>query len=157
MSSFAINPQPVKTSVAGNKLTLIFDENVDILLTAEGYQKTASVHLAEDFETTLLNGIDYTTVAESGNVTKNWVDDNLNNVILKKTTDTVINKVKMVKINVHRPFTFVKQFASNTDALNAQAVFIAKTDDTVVFTSYCYYNQKNYRSGSEAALLVYMK
>jgi len=155
MPKFNINPQMVKTSVSGTKLTLIFNENVDILFTAEAYQKISAIHLQEDFTTTLLNGFDFTTVAEGGNTTENWVDDNLNNVILKKITDTVVNSVKMVKINVNRPFTFFKSYASNKDATDAQAVFISKKDDTVVFTSFSYYNQKNYLSQSEAALLVY--
>ncbi len=63
----------------------------------------------------------------------------------------------MVKINVNRPFTFFKSYASNKDALNAQTLFIGKTDDTVVFTSFSYYNQQNYLPQSEAAVLVYTK
>lgn len=152
---FNINRQIVKTSVSGSKLTLVFNENVDILFTPEASQKISAIHLKEDFKTTLLNGLEFTTVAEGGNTTLNWVDDNLNNVILKKITDTVVNSVKMVKINVNRPFTFFKTYPSNKDALNAQAFFISKTDDTVVFTSFSYYNQKNYLPQSEAALLVY--
>lgn len=147
----------VKTSVSGNKLILVFDENVDLLFPLEGYLKTSAVHLKEDFSKTMLAGIDYTTVAEGGNTTYNWVDDNLNNVILKKVTDTVINKVKMVKINVHRPFTFSKQYASNQAALSDQTQFINKTDDTVSFTSFGYYNLKNYQPRSASAVLVYGK
>ncbi|MDR3695437.1 hypothetical protein [Mucilaginibacter sp.] len=157
MPKFNINRQTVKTSVSGSKLTLVFNENVAILFTPEAYQRISSIHLQEDFKTTLLNGVDFTTVAGGGNTTLDWVDDNLNNVILKKVTDTVINSAKMVKINVNRPFTFFKAYASNKDAINAQAVFLSKTDDTVVFTSYSYYNQKNYQPQSEAAVLVYTK
>jgi hypothetical protein len=147
----------VKTSVSGTNLILVFDENIDLLFSAEGYQKTSAVHLFEDFSKTLLAGFDYTTVAEGGNTTLNWVDDNLNNVVLKTVTDTVINKIKMVKINVHRPFTFSKIYASNQAALNEQALFIAKTNDSIAFTSYCYYNQKNYQPVSVLATLVYSK
>jgi len=157
MPKFNINRQIVKTSVSGSKLNLVFNENVDILFAAEAYQKISAIHLTEDFKTTLLNGFDFSTVAEGGNTTLNWVDDNLNNVILKKVTDTVIRNVNMVKINVNRPFTFFKSYSSNKDAVNAQAAFISKTDDTVVFTSYSYYNQKNYLPQSEAALLLYTK
>ncbi|MBB3057076.1 hypothetical protein [Mucilaginibacter gotjawali] len=157
MPKFNINRQTVKTSVSGSKLTLVFNENVDILFTSEAYQKISAVHLQEDFKTTLLNGLDFTTVAQGGNTTLDWVDDNLNNVILKKVSDTLINNVKMMKINVNRPFTFFKSYASNKDALNAQTFFISKTDDTVVFTSFSYYNQKNYLPQSEAAVLVYTK
>lgn len=108
MAAFKVNPQVVKTSVSGTKLILIFNENVDLLFSIEAYQKTSAVHLLENFQKTMLAGFDFTTVAEDGNITSNWVDDNLNNVILKSVTDTLINNTKMVKINVHRPFTFSK-------------------------------------------------
>lgn len=157
MPKFYINPQTVKTSVSGSKLTLIFNENVDILFSAEAYQRISAVHLTEDFKATLLNGLDFTTVAEGGNTTADWVDDNLNNVRLKRITDTVVNSLKMVKININRPFTFFKSYPSNKEAIDAQAVFISKTDDTMVFTSFSYYNQKIYLPQSEAALLVYTK
>src|SRR5580698_7561066 len=91
MATFNIKPQQVKTTVSGTNLVLVYNENVDLLFTAEGYQKISAVHLHEDFSKTLLAGFDFTTVAEGGNTTLNWVDDNLNNVILKTVTDTVIN------------------------------------------------------------------
>jgi len=157
MASFIIKPQAVKLSVAGTKLTMVFNENVNLLLTSEGYQKTSAVHLLEDFSHTMLAGFDYTTVAEAGNTTFDWVDDNLNNVIDKTITDTIINKQKMVKINVHRPFTFSKNYSSAQDASNEQALFAAKTTDTIRFSSYCYFEQKNYRPTSSSASLVYSK
>jgi hypothetical protein len=155
MASFKIGTQMVKTSVSGSKLILVFDENVDLLFSQEGYLKISAVHLKEGFDKTMLAGIDYSTVAEGGNTTYDWVDDNLNNVILKTVTDTVVNKAKMVKINVHRPFTFSKQYASNKAALSGQSQFISKTNDTVTFSSYTYYNEKNYQPRSAAAVLVY--
>jgi len=155
MVSFKLSAQTVKTSVSGSKLILVFNENVDLLFSQEGYMKISAVHLTEGFGKTMLAGIDYTTVAEGGNTTYDWVDDNLNNVTQKTVADTVINKVKMVKINVHRPFTFTKQYASNKDALSGQAQFIGKTNDTVTFSSYSYYNEKNYQPRTTAAVLVY--
>src|SRR6266567_3567391 len=67
LASFKINPQLVKTSVSGTNLILKFNENVDLLFTAEGFQKTSSVHLIENFKNTMLTGFDFTTVAEGGN------------------------------------------------------------------------------------------
>jgi hypothetical protein len=157
MAAFQIKPQAVKTSVAGTRLTLIFSENIDLLFTAEGYGKTSAVHLHEDFSKTLLSGFDFTTVAGGGNTTLNWVDDNLNNVIQKTVTDTIINKVKMVKINVHRPFTFFKDYPSSQGALDQQKVFLNNAADSVAFTSFAYYNQKNYRPVSASVNLVYSK
>ena len=157
MASFIIKPQAVKLSVTGTKLTMVFNENVNLLLTSEGYQKTSAVHLLEDFSHSMLAGFDYTTVAEAGNTTFDWVDDNLNNVIEKTITDTVINKQKMVKINVHRPFTFSKTYSTVQDAVNEQTLFAARTTDTIHFSSYCYYLQKNYAPTSSTATLVYSK
>jgi hypothetical protein len=157
IASFKIRPQTVKTSVAGNVLILVFDENVDLLFSLEGFQKTSAVHLKEDFDKTILAGIHYSTVAEGGNITFDWVDDNLNNVVLKTITDTVINKVKMVKINVHRPFTFSQQYASNQAALDDRDRFINQKNDTVAFSSYSYYNGKNYQPTSAVAVLTYSK
>jgi hypothetical protein len=157
LAAFKVKPQMVSTSVSGTNLILKFDENVDMLFFAEGFQKTSAIHLIENFKSTLLAGFDYTTVAEGGNTTLNWVDDNLNNVILKTITDTVVNNVKMVKINVHRPFTFFKVYSSNKDALNEQALFVQKTTDTVSFKSYSYFNQKNYLPTYSSAKLVYSK
>lgn len=156
-ATFRMAPQNVKTSVTGSKLTLVFNENVDLLFTVAAYKLTSAVHLHEDFSASQLAGFDFTTVAEGGNTTFDWVDDNLNNVMLKKVTDTMINNKPWVKINVQRPFTFSKQYASNDAALNEQAAFLANTNDVVLFSSYCYYNQKNYPSVTAAASLVYTK
>ena|SRR6185312_4328724 len=155
MATFTIAPQAVTASVSGTNLILKFDENVDLLFTAEAYKKTSAVHLKEDFKNTMLAGFDYTTIAEGGNKTLNWVDDNLNNVILKTITNTVINGVSMVRINVHRQFTFFKVYQSNAAALSQQALFASKKDDIIVFSSYSYYNQKNYPPVAASAYLVY--
>jgi len=157
MATYDLHPQAVKTSISGTKLVLVYNENVNLLFTPEGYQKTSAVHLHEDFSKSLLAAFDYTTVAEGGNTTLDWVDDNLNNVILKTLSDTLINNRSMVKINVHRAFTFVKDYGSADAARSEQAIFIAAKSDTVAFSSYCYYNQKNYLPVSTSTGLVYSK
>jgi hypothetical protein len=157
MAVFSAAPQIVKTSVSGKNLILKLDENINLLIAADGYKKTSSVHLLEDFKNTLLAGFDYTTVAEGGNTTLNWVDDNLNNVILKSVTDTVINNFKVVKINVHRTFTFFKIYDKNQLAIDEQNILLNKKDDLIMFTSYSYYNQKNYPKTSAVAFVDYEK
>ena len=155
--SFNVKPQVVYTSVSGNNLVMKFDENVDLLFTPDGYAKTSAIHLTEDFTASQLSGVDFTTVAEGGNVTSNWVDDNLNNVILKTVTDTVINNVKMVKVNVHRPFTFSKSYDSALSATNWQTFLVSKNDDVISFTSYSYYNLVVYPKTVVKAKVVYTK
>ncbi len=61
----------------------------------------------------------------------------------------------MVKINVRRPFTFVKNYPSADEARDGQEAFAELKTDTVKFSSYCYYNQKIYRPASISANLVY--
>jgi hypothetical protein len=156
MAKFDFKPQAVKLNVKGTTLTMVFNENISLLFAPEGYQETYAVHLLENFSGSLLSGFDFTTVAEAGNTTFDWVDDNLNNVTDKTITDTTINKQKMIKINVHRAFTFSKVYPSGKDALNEQAAFVAKTTDSVGFSSYCYY-KINYPITSVSVSIVYAK
>src|ERR1700761_5895219 len=83
--------QVVKTSVSGVNLTLTYNEDVDLYITKAGYNQTSAIHLLENFNHSLLAGFEFTTVNEYGATTLNWVDDNLNNVILKSQKDTTIN------------------------------------------------------------------
>ncbi len=85
LASFTVKPQVVKTTLAGKKLIVVYNEDVTLLFSGEGYQRTSAVHLQENFSASALAGLDYTTVAEGGNTTLNWVDDNLNNVIQKRS------------------------------------------------------------------------
>jgi hypothetical protein len=157
MPGFGVSTQIVTTSVSGTNLFLKLNENVNLIMTAAGYNKTSGVHLLENFKNSSLAGFDFTTVAEGGNTTLNWVDDNLNNVILKTVTDTVINGQSMVKINVNRVFTFFKVYDSNQLAVAEQNTVLGISSDTIVFTNYCYYNQTNYPQSSVTAKVVYVK
>jgi hypothetical protein len=154
---FSVASQLIKTSVSNQTLTLVFNENVTITLTAAGYNQTSAIHLSEDFYNTMLSSFDYTTVNENGQVTPDWVDDNLNNVTSKTVTYTVVNNINMVNITVNRQFTFFRTYASNQTAVNEQNIFLSDTGDQITFTSYCYYNQKNYPLYSVNAKVVYTK
>ena len=155
MATFDLKAQVANLALSDKTVTLKFDENVNILFTEEGYQETYGVFLKEDFSKTLFSGFHFTTVAEAGNTTLDWVDSNLNNVILKSITDTVINNKKMVKINVHREFSFFKTYDSSPEALNEQSLIAKKLDDKVSFSSYCFYNHKYYPARSVTTSVVY--
>lgn len=157
MVAFIIYGQKVKTSVSGKTLILALDENVNLFVLADGYKKTSAVHLKEDFKKTSLGAFDFTTLNQDGQTTFNFVDDNLNNVKFKTISDTTINGVKVVKINVHRLFTFSKTYGSAELAADQQNLLLAKTDDLLNFSSYTYYNQKNYPGTGAAAYLQYEK
>ena len=157
MPAFVIYPQKVKTSVTGSTLILAFDENVNIFILADGYKTTSAIHLKEDFKKTSLGAFDFTTLNEEGQTTFNFVDDNLNNVKFKTISDTTINGVKAVKVNVHRLITFSKVYGSARLATDQQNLLLGKSDDLLSFSSYTYYNQKNYPATSAVAYLQYVK
>jgi hypothetical protein len=157
MAAFIIYPQKVKTSVSGKTLVLAFDENVNLFVLADGYKKTSAVHLKEDFKKTSLGAFDFTTLNQDGQTTYDSVDDNLNNVKFKTISDTTISGVKAVKINVHRLITFSKEYYSNQLAVDQQNLLLSKSDDLLTFSSYTYYNQKNYPVTNAAAYLQYVK
>jgi hypothetical protein len=155
--AFIIYPQKVKTSVSGKTLILAFDENVNLFLFADAYKITSAIHLKEDLKKTSLGAFDFTTLNQDGQTTFNFVDDNLNNVKFKSITDTTINHVKVVKVNVHRLLTFSKEYSSNQLATDQQNLLLGKTNDQLTFSSYTYYNQKNYPVTSAVAFLQYVK
>ncbi|MDB4923055.1 hypothetical protein [Mucilaginibacter sp.] len=155
--AFIIYSQKVKTSVSGKTLILAFDENVNLFVLADGYKKTSAVHLKEDFKKTSLGAFDFTTLNQDGLTTFNFVDDNLNNVKFKTISDTTVSGVKAVKVNVHRLITFSKEYYSNQLAIDQQNLLLSKSDDLLSFSSYTYYNQKNYPVTSAVTYLQYVK
>jgi PBP1b-binding outer membrane lipoprotein LpoB len=155
--AFIIDPQKVKTSVSGKTLVLAFDESVNLFLFAEAYKITSAIHLKEDLKKTSLGAFDFTTLNQDGQTTFNFVDDNLNNVKFKSISDTTINHIKVVKINVHRLLTFSKEYGSNQLATDQQNLLLGKTNNQLTFSSYTYYNQKNYPVTSAVAFLQYVK
>lgn len=157
MVAFIIYPQNVKTAVTGKLLTLKFDENVNLFLLADAYEHTSAIHIKEDFKKTVLAAFDFTTENENGQTTFNFVDDNLNNVKFKTITDTLIQGVKVKKVNVHRQLTFSKNYDSAQLATDQQNLILGRYEDLITFSSYTYYNQKNYPVTSATAYVKYGK
>ncbi|MDP9077335.1 MAG: hypothetical protein M3O71_07940 [Bacteroidota bacterium] len=157
MVAFIIYPQKVKTTVSGNTLTLAFNEDVNLFLLADGYQKTSAIHLKEDIKSTRLGAFDFTTLNEDGQTVHNYMEDNLNNIKTKTISDTTIKGVKVVKVHLQRLVTFSKAYGSNQLAVDQQNLILGKTDDLLTFSSYTYYNQKNYPVTSAVAYLKYVK
>lgn len=157
MVAFTIFAQKVKTSVSGKTLILAFDENVNLFLLADGYQKTSAIHLIEDIKATSLSAFDFSTVNQDGLTVYNYMEDNLNNIKTKAISDTTINNVKVVKVNLHRLVTYSKVYGSNQLATDQQNLILEKTTDLITFSSYTYYNQKNYPVTSAVAYIKYVK
>jgi len=154
--SFNAPSQFVATSVAGSKLTMIYYENVSLLIPANGLNLSYALHLEEDFSSAALKSFDYTTVDQSGDVTFDWVDDNLNNVTAKTIKDTVINAAKWSKITVQRPFTFSKTYTDNKSAVSVQDSVLNLKSDKISFSSYVYFT-KTYPASTTSVGVYYVK
>lgn len=157
MVAFIIYPQKVKTTVSGKTLTMVLNEDVSVFLLAEAYQKTSAIHIMEDFKSTTLGAFDFTTVNEEGQTVYNYIENNLNNIKTITISDTTINGANVVKVNLKRLVTFSKTYASNQLATDQQNIVLGKTNELLTFSSYTYYNQKNYPPTSAVAYLKYEK
>lgn len=154
--TFSAPFQLVTMSVADVKLTMIYYENVDVLIPKEGYTLSFALHLTEDFSRSSLAKLDYTTVDGAGNVDFDWVDDNLNNVTDKTVSDTTVNSIAMKKINVKRQFTFTETFADNKGAVAKQDSLYKLQNETIGFSSYVFFT-KTYPTSTMYAPINYFK
>ena len=157
MVLFNIYTQKVKTSVSGKTLVLSYEENATLYMLADAYAQTYAVHFKEDFKKTSLAAFDFTTINGDGQTTFNSVDDNLNNVKFKSVKDTLIDNVKVKKINVFKPFTFKKEYATSQLAIDQQNLLLGKFDELITFSSFTYYNNKIYPTTSVVAYVQYVK
>ena len=154
--TFSAPFQLVVMSVADTKLTMVYYENVDVLIPKDGYTLSFALHLTEDFSHSSLAKLDYTTVDEAGGVDFDWVDDNLNNVIDKTVSDTTVNSIAMKKINVNRQFTFTEDFADNQAAIAKEDSLYNINTETIRFSSYVYFT-KTYPATIMKAPINYFK
>ena len=154
--TFSAPFQLVVMSVADTKLTMVYYENVDVLIPNDGYTLSYALHLTEDFSHSSLAKLDYTTINEAGDINVDWVDDNLNNVIDKKVSDTTVNSIVMKKISVNRQFTFTEDFADNKAAIAKQDSLYKLQNETISFSSYVYFT-KTYPATTMSAVINYFK
>lgn len=153
---FELPSQIVTTKVSASTLTMIYTERVNLLVDPTEYDSSWALHLTESFTNTFLSAYDYTTVTKEGNVTTNWVDDNLNDVILQGKVDTTINGVKKVKVKVQRNFTFVKQFSDAATAATTNAALLNRKSDVINFTSFYYSTNSSIHPATAKATIAYV-
>jgi predicted P-loop ATPase/GTPase len=134
--NFLLQGQTVKTAISNDTLKLTYAENVKLLLNPADYHGSWALHLSPDFSKATVAKFDYTTVTKENNTTLNWIDDNLNNIITKIVSDTVVNNVKMVNVKVYSQFNFTKKYSSHAAAVNEQNSLLQTTTDVMVFSSY---------------------
>jgi hypothetical protein len=148
--------QYVATSVNADTLQMIYYENVNLYIPTTGYTYSYALHLIEDFSATLLKNVNYTTIDQSGDVTYDYVDDNLNDVSAKSVKDTTIAGIPSKNIVVQRPFIFKKPYPSAQLALAAQDSVDAVTNNVMNFHSYVYFT-KTYPASSVSTPIYFVK
>jgi len=153
---FSAPYQYASTKVVGDTLKVIYYENVNLYIPSNGFNLSYALHLKEDFSSSVLVSYNFTTVDAYGDVTYDWVDDNLNNVTAKTVKDTVINGASVTHITVQRPFTFFKAFNSTQIATNTQDSLLTLKTNKIVFSSYVYFG-KTYPATSDTTNVYYIK
>lgn len=154
--SFNAPTQLVATKVSNATLAMIYYENINLYIPKAGYTLSYAIHLREDFTSAALIKFQFTTTDTEGDVTTDWVDDNLNNITTKTVTDTTINALEMVKVTIQRPFTFTKVYADNKSAIAEQDSILALTTDKINFSSYVYFT-KTYAATATSTRISYIK
>lgn len=127
--------QVVKMAVTSNILNMVYNEDVTLILDSEKVAQSWAVHLKEDFGGTQLANYDFHSLATNGVNATNWVDDNLNNIILHSSKDTIINKRIFVKKRITRSFIYQRFYNSSADATKVLNMLL-KQNDVITFTSY---------------------
>lgn len=127
--------QVVKVSVANNVLNMTYNEDVTLVADSGKIIPNWALHFKEDFAGTQLADYHYNSMTKFGVIATDWVDDNLNNVAIHSSTDTVINNKIFVKKRITRSFMYKETFNS---AAEANKVFgqLLKQTDIIAFTSY---------------------
>jgi hypothetical protein len=137
--SFNAPAQFAAVSVSGTQLNITYYENVTLFIPKEGAILSYAIHLKEDFSLSALVNYQFETYDAYGDITQDWVDDNLNNVTAKTEKDTTINDTLKEKITVQRPFLFSRNYTTSQAAIAGQDSLLARTKDNIVFSSYVYF------------------
>lgn len=127
--------QIVKVSVASNVLNLVYNEDVTLIADSAKIAQNWNVHLKEDFTGTQLADYHYQSLTKFGVIATDWVDDNLNNVVLHSSKDTVVNNKLFVKKRVTRSFSYKETFNTAADATKVLNQLLKQTD-IIAFSSY---------------------
>jgi hypothetical protein len=149
--------QKVITSVSGDTLKMLYNEDISVMLPVKGLDQSFAVHLFQDFSKTGLDGVNFITYDQYNDTNLNWVDDNLNNVKLKTVGDTTVNGQLLAKIHVQRPFYFTKVYATSALAVSAQNAYLARMGDTITFSAYVYFVNVDYPTYKTSVKVAYIK
>lgn len=154
--SFKAPAQFAAVSVSGTQLNVTYYENVVLLIPKRGVTLSYAIHLKEDFSFSALSNYQFGTYDASGDITHDWIDDNLNDVTAKTEKDTTINDTLTEKITVQRPFLFSKNYTTSQAAIAGRDSLLARTKDNIVFSSYIYFTT-TYTTYYATSNLYYVK
>jgi len=127
--------QVVKMAVTANVLNLVYNEDVTLVLDSAKLADNWAVHLKEDFSGTQLSHFDYHSLTKYGVNATNWVDDNLNNIVIHSSKDTLINNKLFVKKRITRSFIYQKAYSSTEDATTVLNQLLKQTE-IIGFSAY---------------------
>ncbi len=127
--------QVVKMAVTSNVLNMVYNEDVTLLLDSDMLAQNWAVHLKEGFTGTQLAAFDYHSMTKYGVNATNWVDDNLNDIIVHSSKDTLVNNKMFVKKRVTRSFIYQKFYGSSAEATVVLNQLLKQTD-IITFTAY---------------------
>jgi len=127
--------QVVKMAVTTNILNMVYNEDVTLILDSAKLADNWAVHLKEDFSGTQLAHFDYLSLTKYGVNATNWVDDNLNNVVIHSSKDTLINNKIFVKKRITRSFIYQKAYSSSDDATTVLNQLLKQTE-IIGFSAY---------------------
>jgi hypothetical protein len=148
--------QDVKTSVAGKVLTLVYTEDVNVILDAKGYDLSYSIRFDEDFFASFLNKCSYTLPGPNESYTTDWAGNDLKVLNEITKSDIIVNGKAIVNMHLVRYFTFTKSYATAEEAISQQNMLLNAKTDVVKFTSYVVFG-KEYPATTVSALVVYSK
>lgn len=152
-----IATQEVNTKVSNDTLYLNYTETVNLILDPADYIKSAAVHFKEDFSKTSLANFSFTTVNKNNQLATNYLEDNLNNVIIKSASTITVDGKKYTKLVLERLLVFAKAYKQAGLAVEAQNNILKQANEVISFSSYYYINGKNSDTTVTTATIVYKK
>ena len=148
--------QVVKVNVSGNQLNMVYNEDVTLLLDSNNLAKSWGVRFKEDMAGTQLATYEYHSLTKWGINATNWVDDDLNNVVIKSSKDTLVNNRLFVKKRITRTFNYQKTY-DNAAAATTVMNDLLKQTDIMVFSAYYAPENPDLSTITNTAKLTYKK
>ncbi len=135
---------------------MLYTEDVNVVLDANGYDLSYSIRFNEDFSSSALSKFSYTVPAPSNTYTTDWAGNDLK--VLKEVTKSniTVNGKTMVNLHLVRNFTFTKSYDTAVQAVSQQNILLSIKNDVVKFNSFVVFG-KEYPATNASAKLVYTK